>query len=113
MQVLAPVRNGLASTSSLNAAMQLHLNPASLHKQEMSKRSYGNGIPQVLRMGDKVLQRANNYDKDVYNGDIGFVHDVSTTQEVLTVRFPAPSNQGVDTPPPPPSSHFSPVLYSL
>ncbi|KAK9862475.1 hypothetical protein WJX84_005310 [Apatococcus fuscideae] len=94
-QVLSPVRQGPASTSSLNAAMQQQLNPSGPQKQEMSKRSYGNGIPQIIRTGDKVLQRANNYDKDVYNGDIGFVDQVSTTDQALTVRFAAPGNQGV------------------
>lgn len=92
---MSPVRQGPASTSSLNAALQQQLNPAGPQSQEMSKKAWGNGIPQILRTGDKVLQRANNYDKDVYNGDIGFVNTVDTTGQELTVRFAAPSNQGM------------------
>ncbi len=92
---MSPVRQGTASTSSLNAALQEQLNPGGPAKQGLSKRSYQSAVPQVLRMGDKVLQRTNNYEKDVYNGDIGFVDQVSTAEQLLTVRFGAPGGKGV------------------
>ena len=91
---MSPVRQGIASTGSLNAALQEQLNPASPDKNGLSKKSYQNAVPQILRMGDKVLQRANNYDKDVFNGDTGFVDQVSVAEQLLTVRFAAPGNKG-------------------
>ena len=94
LQVMSPVRQGIASTSSLNAALQERLNPGRPDRQGLSKKNYQNAIPQILRMGDKVLQRTNNYDKDVYNGDTGFVEDVSMAEQMLTVRFAAPGNKG-------------------
>ena len=84
---MSPVRQGVASTSSLNAALQEQLNPGGFGQQELSKKGWGTVIPQVLRTGDKVLQRVNNYDKDVYNGDIGFVEEVSVIEQLLTVRY--------------------------
>lgn len=62
-QVLAPTRNKGATTTIFNARLQEILNPADVRKPEL-RRGYGG----VLRMGDRVIQVANNYEKEVFNG---------------------------------------------
>jgi exodeoxyribonuclease V alpha subunit len=71
VQVLTPVHRGLLGTRSLNEALQRHLNPtpqASLTRGETS-----------FALGDKVMQLENDYERDVYNGDIGRVVGVDAT----------------------------------
>jgi exodeoxyribonuclease V alpha subunit len=80
IQVLAPMYRGACGVSNLNEMLQIALNPASPRKQE--KRLGG----RVFRVGDKVMQTRNNYDKDVYNGDIGRVTRIDTVEQTLTVR---------------------------
>lgn len=41
----------------------------------------------VFRLGDKVIQTQNNYDKDVYNGDIGFIQGLNLIEQTLSVDF--------------------------
>jgi len=62
IQVLSPMRRGDAGTVKLNEALQDALNP---HGELLPKRAF--------RVGDKVMQQRNNYDLDVYNGDVGFI----------------------------------------
>ena len=78
VQVLVPMRRNLLGTDSLNAALQQTLNPR------------GEGLARggtTFRVGDRVMQLRNNYDKDVYNGDIGFVKAVSPEERKLVVAF--------------------------
>ena len=44
-------------------------------------------MARLFRLGDKVMQTQNNYDKDVYNGDIGFIHSMDMIEQTLTVDF--------------------------
>jgi exodeoxyribonuclease V alpha subunit len=81
IQVLSPMYRGLAGVSALNERLQSILNPSSLKTPE--KSLFG----QVFRMGDKVMQTQNDYDKDVYNGDIGTVAGINPVQHTLTVDF--------------------------
>jgi exodeoxyribonuclease V alpha subunit len=81
VQVLAPMYRGPAGVTALNERLQAVLNPASPLKAE--KKLFG----QTFRLGDKVMQVQNNYDKDVYNGDIGIVTGFDPTNHTLTVRF--------------------------
>jgi exodeoxyribonuclease V alpha subunit len=81
IQVLAPSHRGPAGVQSLNAALQAALNPADPHKHE---RRVGQG---VLRVGDRVMQQRNNYDLDVYNGDVGEVLAINLIEQTLTVRY--------------------------
>jgi exodeoxyribonuclease V alpha subunit len=81
VQVLAPMYRGPAGVTALNERLQAALNPGSPLKPE--KKLFG----QTLRLGDKVMQIQNNYDKDVYNGDIGIVTAFDPTNHTLTVRF--------------------------
>lgn len=81
VQVLAPMYNGAVGVNQLNLALQGALNPPSGRKPE---RRLGG---RVFRVGDKVMQTVNNYDKNVYNGDIGRVTALNVEQQTLTVSI--------------------------
>jgi len=81
IQVLAPMYRGPAGVHSLNQRLQATLNPPTAMKDE--KKIYG----QVFRVGDKLMQIQNNYDKDVYNGDIGFVSGIDAIGHSLRVDY--------------------------
>jgi exodeoxyribonuclease V alpha subunit len=83
IQVLAPMYNGSAGVSNLNQLLQGHLNPPAGRKPE---RRLGG---RVFRLGDKVMQTVNNYDKDVYNGDIGRIMAMDMVQQTMTVSIDA------------------------
>lgn len=78
VQVLTPMQRGVVGATSLNLALQEALNPAG----EGLRRS---GF--VFRVQDKVMQIKNNYDKEVFNGDIGMIESVDMTERTLTVNF--------------------------
>jgi len=78
VQVLTPMNRGPAGTLILNEELQAALN------------GEGRGITRgrtTFRVGDKVMQLRNNYDKNVYNGDVGVVSSVDEVDESLVVRF--------------------------
>lgn len=81
IQVLAPMYRGPAGVDALNQRLQAALNPANPRRPE--KNLFG----RLFRLGDKVMQTQNNYDKDVYNGDIGRISSVDTIEHRLSVRF--------------------------
>ena len=81
VQVLAPMYRGPAGVNTLNERLQASLNPPSLKKAE--KLLFG----QIFRLGDKVMQTQNNYDKDVYNGDIGQVMGINPIEHTLDIEF--------------------------
>jgi len=81
IQVLAPIYRGPAGVIALNDRLQEKLNPATNSKPE--RRLFGT----TFRLGDKVMQTQNNYDKDVYNGDIGFIDSMDMIEQTLTVDF--------------------------
>jgi exodeoxyribonuclease V alpha subunit len=81
VQVLAPMYRGGVGVSSLNERLQEKLNPSSPRKAE--KRLYG----VTYRSGDKVMQIQNNYDKNVYNGDIGLVTGIDLVEHILSVEI--------------------------
>ncbi len=81
IQVLAPMYRGQAGVTALNDRLQARLNPASILKPE--KRLYG----QTFRPGDKVMQTQNNYDKETFNGDIGFVFAIDPIDHTMTIDF--------------------------
>jgi exodeoxyribonuclease V alpha subunit len=78
IQVLTPMRKGALGTLSLNIELQKYLNP---QKEVISKFGTQYGV------GDKVIQNVNNYDKDVYNGDIGFVTRLDKEEDVIHIKF--------------------------
>lgn len=81
IQVLAPLYRGPAGVSVLNAALQAALNPPSALRVE---RSF---FGQLLRSGDRVMQVKNNYEKGVFNGDIGRLTEIAIEAQTLTVDF--------------------------
>jgi exodeoxyribonuclease V alpha subunit len=81
VQVLAPMYRGPAGVTALNERLQTELNPPATRKPE--KHLFG----QTFRPGDKVMQTQNNYDKDTFNGDIGFVTDLDLVEQSLEVDF--------------------------
>lgn len=78
IQVLTPMHKGSAGSGNLNNLLQQALNPQPLCLKR-GDREY--------RLDDKVMQLRNNYDKDVFNGDIGRICVVNTEDKKLTVRF--------------------------
>jgi len=72
---------GPAGVTALNERMQAVLNPPDPQKPE--KALYG----QNFRVGDKVMQLQNNYDKDVFNGDIGFLAGIDLVDHALLIDF--------------------------
>jgi len=81
IQVLAPIYRGPAGVTALNDRLQEKLNPPASSKPE--RRLFGT----TFRLGDKVMQTQNNYDKDVYNGDIGFIQAIDPIEQILKVDF--------------------------
>jgi len=81
IQVLSPMYRGPVGVSNLNTRLQEVLNPPRPGKLE---RRFGE---RVFRLGDKVMQIRNNYDKEVFNGDIGRVVGIDPLNQLLTVRI--------------------------
>ncbi len=92
-QVLTPMQRGVVGATNLNLALQEALNPpehevfmrgrgkVTLPKECLRRSGY------AYRADDKVMQVRNNYDKEVYNGDIGIIEAVNETDRTLTVNF--------------------------
>jgi exodeoxyribonuclease V alpha subunit len=78
VQILTPMRKNVLGTESLNAVIQQRLNP----EGESIMRGAS-----VFRTGDRVMQLRNNYDKDVYNGDVGFIKSVDAAERSMVVSF--------------------------
>lgn len=93
VQVLTPMQRGVVGATNLNLSLQEAINPAEhevfLHgrgKTVMAKECLRrSGF--AYRADDKVMQIKNNYDKEVFNGDIGMIESVNETDRTLTVNF--------------------------
>lgn len=81
LQIMTPMRKGPLGVEALNEALQNALNPFEPGKNERE----ADGI--FFREGDKVMQIRNNYEKLVYNGDIGTLICINRFAETFTVRF--------------------------
>ena len=81
LQVLSPMHKGACGVRNLNSLLQMRVNPPSPEKNEILRPD-----GTVLRLGDKVMQIRNNYEKDVYNGDIGQI--VNIKEKDVTVWYP-------------------------
>jgi exodeoxyribonuclease V alpha subunit len=79
IQVLCPMNRGGVGARSLNIELQAALNPAGDRKVERFGWTFA--------PGDKVMQVENDYDKEVYNGDIGHIHDVDPAAGEIVVIF--------------------------
>ena len=78
VQVLAPMHKGVAGVANLNASLQAALNP---HARGLR------GPTAEYRPGDKVIQLRNNYDKNLFNGDIGTVTAIDAAAGTLEAEF--------------------------
>lgn len=78
VQVLSPMHRFLCGVENLNLMLQERLNP----KKNQDELKYSS---QTFRVGDKVMHIRNNYQKNVFNGDIGFIQDINN--EKLTVYY--------------------------
>jgi exodeoxyribonuclease V alpha subunit len=79
IQVLSPMHRGAAGVGALNEALQAALNPPAANKLQ---RQVGN---RTFRVGDRVMQIRNNYDKDVFNGDMGAISRIDLELQQLVV----------------------------
>jgi exodeoxyribonuclease V alpha subunit len=81
IQVLCPMNRGRLGARVLNQALQAALNPER-HGESVVER-----FGWMFRVRDKVMQTRNNYDKEVFNGDIGFVTKISEEDRSIMVKF--------------------------
>ena len=79
IQVLAPMNRGLLGTQALNELLQKTLNPPG---DQAEVERFGT----TFRVGDRVIQRENNYQRDVYNGDLGVVTKINRIEQELTIE---------------------------
>jgi exodeoxyribonuclease V alpha subunit len=79
IQVLAPMYKGPVGVTLLNEKLQACLNPTAFAQVEWGDR--------ILRVGDKVMQMRNNYDKGVFNGDVGWIRSINKDKATLAVEF--------------------------
>lgn len=77
--VLTPMNRGNAGTQFINSQLQAMLNP------ETKDQVIFNGI--AFKVSDRVMQIRNNYDKFVFNGDIGVIESINTTDKIIAINF--------------------------
>lgn len=78
IQVLTPIQRDVAGAANLNMILQEALSPS---EPSLNRSGY------TYRLGDRVMQIRNNYDKDVFNGDLGYVIAVNSEDRTLTMDF--------------------------
>jgi exodeoxyribonuclease V alpha subunit len=78
IQVLTPMHKGTVGVANLNTVLQAELNPG---KDELIRAG------RTVKVGDKVIQMRNNYDKDVFNGDIGRIVAIDTEVQEVVIDF--------------------------
>lgn len=78
IQVLTPMHKGTVGVTNLNAVLQLALNPEG---DELIRAG------RIFRVGDKVIQMRNNYDKDIFNGDIGRIVAIDREIQEVIIDF--------------------------
>lgn len=78
IQVLAPMKRGIIGTENLNIVLQEKLNPSPHPLMRMGRR---------FHVGDKVMQIRNNYQKEIYNGDVGTISEIDLSEQTLKVIF--------------------------
>jgi exodeoxyribonuclease V alpha subunit len=78
IQVLAPMKRGIIGTENLNVVLQRVLNPSQTPLSRMGR---------TFHIGDKVMQIRNDYEKLVFNGDVGRIVAIDLSSQILTVGF--------------------------
>jgi exodeoxyribonuclease V alpha subunit len=78
IQVLTPMHKGVCGAENLNRQLQAELNPTGPHAQRFGR---------TYRVGDRVMQTRNNYDKDVFNGDLGRIQRLDLVDQQMIVEI--------------------------
>lgn len=81
VQVLSPMSRGLVGTRNLNTVLQQLINPPASGKVEINRGGM------ILREGDRVIQQMNDYDREVFNGDLGTILSIDTEEQEVTVEY--------------------------
>jgi exodeoxyribonuclease V alpha subunit len=81
VQVLCPMNRGTLGVRELNSALQQVLNPVQAGEPVVERFGWR------FRMRDKVIQTENDYDKDIFNGDIGTIEHIDPVEHGVTIRF--------------------------
>jgi exodeoxyribonuclease V alpha subunit len=81
MQVLCPMTRGEVGTRHLNQVLQQLINPPSSEKAELVRGGM------TLRVGDRILQQKNDYDREVFNGDLGVITAIDIEEQEVTAAF--------------------------
>lgn len=78
IQVLSPMKRGIIGIENLNVILQQRLNPSQTPLSRMGR---------TFHVGDKVMQTRNNYQKLVFNGDVGRITAIDLSEQTVTVAF--------------------------
>jgi exodeoxyribonuclease V alpha subunit len=81
MQVLCPATRGEVGTRQLNAMLQQVLNPPKTRKVELARGG------SILRVGDRVIQQVNDYQREAFNGDVGVITSIDLEEQEVVVQF--------------------------
>jgi exodeoxyribonuclease V alpha subunit len=81
VQVLCPMTRGLVGTRNFNTVLQQLINPPSPDKAEITRGG------SILRVGDRIIQLKNDYQREVFNGDLGVVKAIDTTEQEVIIQF--------------------------
>jgi exodeoxyribonuclease V alpha subunit len=81
VQVLCPMTRGAVGTRNFNQVLQQLINPPSLDKAEVSRGGM------IFRVGDRVIQLKNDYQREVFNGDLGVVVAIDAIEQEVTISF--------------------------
>ncbi|QJB47232.1 SF1B family DNA helicase RecD2 [Dolichospermum flos-aquae] len=81
VQVLCPMSRGLVGTRNLNTVLQELINPKSPDKVEITRGGM------TLRVGDRIIQQTNDYQREVFNGDLGIITDIDTVEQEINVKY--------------------------
>jgi exodeoxyribonuclease V alpha subunit len=81
VQVLCPTTRGEVGTRQLNSMLQQILNPPKPGKAELARGG------SVLRVGDRVIQQVNDYQREVFNGDLGTIVSIDLEEQEVVVQF--------------------------
>ncbi|MEA5578706.1 ATP-dependent RecD-like DNA helicase [Anabaena sp. UHCC 0451] len=81
VQVLCPMSRGLVGTRNLNTVLQELINPKSPDKVEITRGGM------TLRVGDRIIQQTNDYQREVFNGDLGIITAIDTVEQEVNVQY--------------------------
>lgn len=81
VQVLSPMHRGPVGVSALNRELQTVLNPPSVDKTQITHGA------RILRTGDRVMQIQNDYERQVFNGDMGHITAIDLEDQTVTIAF--------------------------